>query len=894
MSEPNQGFRTMHRAKKSTAASGLWKTSPSHRHAGRVAAAIVTLAVGEAFLSMAHPAVAQAPSPPAVHVHRDNQLGGRTWPADLNRDGITDLVSTGDGGFVQVSIGRGDGTFDPPVASGFQGEVMTAADFNGDQRPDIVAVRFTSDGSEFVVLPGTGTATLGAAVVVTSSVHAEFSFALSADFDGDGKRDLVLPSAPGVGIYSGNGDFTFGTPIDLVTDGAALDGIVADLDNDGRRDLVTANGEGGTVSVFMNRGAMVFSPSDIRLSHQANDVTVADLNGDGRLDLLVAAGSRSSDSANGEGFVLAFRGSGDGTFAAPVEYPVAIGPMQIVAGDFNRDGVVDVATGNRSSIARDDCTTTLKTWDSVSVLVGSASGTLMTARNFSIGDQSLMDPADPQTDRYRDTLTSLNTSDLDGDGATDLIASHGAILFNIPAVANRPPTVNAGPDTVILNDHSIILRPAASDPDEDMLTYEIHDAAGAFVATYPNACFESVLQDGDNPVTVTVNDGHGHSASDTVVYTVVTTDGGTGQFAAGTDIGGVGAAGDDAYDSTTGTYTVRGSGSDIWGAADEFHYVWTQWSGDFEITVRVDAVQNVNAWTKAGIMIRGNLNPGSLHASLFASPGKGIAFQRRPIENGSSVHTAGPATTAPVWLKLQRSDTTITAYYRKATADDWIQIGQETLADLPGAPLVGLAVSSHVDAKVATASFSRVTIQPALTLTGHAVGAGSGSVEPDGVTFTATGKGVDIWGAADAFYYAAMPYSNDVVITARVKRITESDAWAKAGVMIREDLTPGSRHVMAVVTPGKGVAMQSRATPGGASLQTAQVAGAAPAWVRLSLRAGTFTSSWSRDGDHWTVLGSVSVPFAAREFYIGLPVTSHDAAVQTAVVFDDVAVSPPF
>ena len=585
----------MRGAKKSDATPALWRASFSIRPFVRLAAAALTVALAEAFFSVAHPAVAQAPPPPAVRVHRDYQIGGRTWPVDLNRDGITDLVSSGHGGLVQVSIGRGDGTFDPPVASGYQGQVVATGDFNGDQRPDIVATRSTAQGTEFAVLPGTATAALGPAVVVISAVQAEFPFALSADFDGDGTRDLVLPGSAGVNIYPGNGDFTFGTPIELVTDGAALDGIVADIDGDGRRDLIMANGEGGTISVFMNRGALVFSPSDLRLAHHANDVTVADLDRDGRLDLLVAAGSRSSDSANGEGFVVAFRGNGDGTFAAAVEYPVAIGPMQIVAGDFNRDGVVDVVTGNQSSIARDDCTTTLKTWDSVSVLAGTANGSFMTARNFSVGDQSLMDPTDPQVDRYRDTLSSLNTSDLDGDGATDLIASNGAILFNIPAVANRPPTANAGPDTVLLNDHSIILRPAASDPDEDMLTYEIHDAAGAFVATYPNACFESVFHDGDNPVTVTVNDGHGHSASDTVVYTVVTTEGGSGRFAAGTDIGSVGAAGGDAYDSTTDSYTIRGSGSDIWGTADELHYVWTQWAGDFEITARVDAVQDVNA-----------------------------------------------------------------------------------------------------------------------------------------------------------------------------------------------------------------------------------------------------------------------------------------------------------
>jgi hypothetical protein len=593
---------------------------------------------------------------------------------------------------------------------------------------------------------------------------------------------------------------------------------------------------------------------------------------------------------------MVLRGNGNGTFAAPALYPVLAGPLQIVAGDFNRDGLVDVATGNRSTIVRDDCASVFKTWDTVSILPALANGTFTAARHFSVGDQSLMDPANPQTDRYRNTLSSLNTSDLNRDGATDLIASYGAILFNVAPVPNRPPVADFGPDAVILNTHEIILRPAASDPDDDVLTYEIRDAAGFLISTYPNACYTD-LHDGENPITVTVNDGHGGTDSDTVVYTVVITDDQSGQFATGTDIGGVGAAGSNAYDSTTGTYTVRGSGSDIWGTADEFHYVWTNSSGNFEITALVDSVQNVNAWTKAGLMIRENLKAGSRHASLFATPGKGLAFQRRPAENGISVHTAGPATTAPVWLKLQRKGDVITAYYRKTITDFWAAVDRQTLTNLPTTVLVGLAVGSHADGLVANASFSRVAIQALLPLTGRAVGAGSGSVTTDGVIFTTAGRGADIWGTADAFYFVSMTWPNDVTITARVRSIPNTHAWAKAGVMIRENLTAGSRHVMAVVTPGEGVAMQYRSTPGAASLQAANVAGAAPAWVRLSVaitsgttRSGTFTSSWSSDGEHWTTLGSVTMPFPVSEFYLGLPVTSHNATTSTSAVFDDVVV----
>jgi hypothetical protein len=165
-------------------------------------------------------------------------------------------------------------------------------------------------------------------------------------------------------------------------------------------------------------------------------------------------------------------GNGNGTFGTPVEYPVAIGPQQIVAGDFNRDGITDVATGNRSSFNRDDCGPARKTWDSVSILRGTGTGTFTGPWNFSVGDQSRPDPADPDGDRYRNTLSSLNTSDLNGDRATDLIASWGAVLLNIAAVTNRPPLVNAGPDQLLQNTHEAVIRAAGSDPDEDMLMWE--------------------------------------------------------------------------------------------------------------------------------------------------------------------------------------------------------------------------------------------------------------------------------------------------------------------------------------------------------------------------------------------------------------------------------------
>jgi hypothetical protein len=89
---------------------------------------------------------------------------------------------------------------------------------------------------------------------------------------------------------------------------------------------------------------------------------------------------------------------------------------------------------------------------------------------------------------------------------------------------------------------------------------------------------------------------------------------------------------------------------------------------------------------------------------------------------------------------------------------------------------------------VAAASFSHVSIQPTSWLTGTAVGSSSGSVSTSGVTIQVSGRGADIWGTADAFFFAATPWSSDVVITARVGRLSNTDVWAKAAVMVRESL----------------------------------------------------------------------------------------------------------
>ena len=96
------------------------------------------------------------------------------------------------------------------------------------------------------------------------------------------------------------------------------------------------------------------------------------------------------------------------------------------------------------------------------------------------------------------------------------------------------------------------------------------------------------------------------------------------------DVGDVGAAGSSELVGTR--LIVRGSGADVWGAVDGFHFAHTSISGNFELIAYVADVDYVHRWTKAGLMIRDGLAPDARHAFVLATPTteKGVAFQRRP------------------------------------------------------------------------------------------------------------------------------------------------------------------------------------------------------------------------------------------------------------------------
>ena len=83
------------------------------------------------------------------------------------------------------------------------------------------------------------------------------------------------------------------------------------------------------------------------------------------------------------------------------------------------------------------------------------------------------------------------------------------------------------------------------------------------------------------------------------------------------DVGSTGAAGTPA--PYAGTFSVAGAGADVWGTADAFHYAYRTLDGDGTIVARVASIQNVNVWTKAGVMIRKSLAPSAAQGFMLVA-----------------------------------------------------------------------------------------------------------------------------------------------------------------------------------------------------------------------------------------------------------------------------------
>ena len=179
------------------------------------------------------------------------------------------------------------------------------------------------------------------------------------------------------------------------------------------------------------------------------------------------------------------------------------------------------------------------------------------------------------------------------------------------------------------------------------------------------------------------------------------------------DIGSVGGPGSSTYND--GTFTINGSGSDIGGTSDAFHYVHQRLTTtDGEMVARVTGIENTSPDAKAGIMFRDDdFSPESRYVAMLVTPDGRVLFQRRTAAGETTTTTVSDGG-APVWLKLVRRGTDTYRGYKSADGQSWQLVGSVTIP-MSQYLYAGMVVSSHDNSAFCAATFDNVAAKITIT-----------------------------------------------------------------------------------------------------------------------------------------------------------------------------------
>lgn len=295
------------------------------------------------------------------------------------------------------------------------------------------------------------------------------------------------------------------------------------------------------------------------------------------------------------------------------------------------------------------------------------------------------------------------------------------------------------------------------------------------------------------------------------------------------DIGAVAVAGEMTY-TPSGHTSIRGSGADIWGAADEFFYYSQQRTGDGEFRFFLMTVANTHPWAKAGLMIRETLAPDSRNVFMLSTPGNGIGLQHRATTGGFTSLSISRWWSDPggtVRLKIVRNGDTFTGYW-SSSGEVWTNAGTVTLPGAPATMHVGIAVTSHDDGVLCDATFDHVSFNSGAPVITSPWDVTATVGTPFSYTISATGTPTS---------YGASPLPAGLALN------------SSSGVISGTPTTAGTHQITIGATNPNGT---------GTAVLHLQISGPAPPpdWSAQDVGAVATAGSWSESGGVLSMRGS--------------------------------------
>lgn len=352
-----------------------------------------------------------------------------------------------------------------------------------------------------------------------------------------------------------------------------------------------------------------------------------------------------------------------------------------------------------------------------------------------------------------------------------------------------------------------------------------------------------------------------------------------------------------------GSWNVNGSGADIWGESDSFHFYNFERDTDVTVTLFIEKWETNNDWAKGGIMIRESLDANAAHTMIASTGNLGVSHFYRKTTGDITRTLNTYVGTKRVWLRLVKEGSKFTSYMKLESQVDYEKYYEQSVTFTGNSFFVGIAVTSHIQGTPASLTVRGfeilnqiwVPVPPIHLDVGKPSLAGDAMETAPG-NWTVMAAGNDIWGSSDQFHFVQFNRTTDVTVTCFVEGFAATYEWAKGGLMIRDTLDANSAHAMVAQTGhsyGRLQMFRRDISNGGSyGMSKSLYTNTKRVWLRIVKEGSKIYGYYKNEFDLvYQKLDVYTLDFTRDWYYVGIAVTSHITNVLATLEVSNFAMS---